>query len=444
MFLSQNKENIFQDNNDASQISVMAEVSNLHRLNHHPLPLSRRSVSSTATTGSLQEETGEEEEEEEFYRHPDPLFLNFDSFSSSGNPSDPTFLDDYTSSFNFDFEVNAAENLDSEYEDPNHLFFGGEEDEEQMNFVTDLFESRETHLAEDPIWEFDSEPVDESGLEFGFGPSLGTNESLRVVDMDSESDSEEFEVNSGFFNNDDGNYDDVFEVNNDNYHSANEREEFEWEEVSERLHFDEVENLNSVIDRIEEISVSSDISPSDSGNSRLGGDMGEEDERNIEWEVLLAMNNLERNFELENSAEGVEESGIPHGNLRDREDYILAMEYDALFGQLVENENASKGSPPAAKSVVENLPSVVFTKELEEISRVVSCAVCMDEFAVGEKLRRMPCFHLYHGECIFPWLHGRNTCPVCRYELPTDDADYERRRFERGGGISASRLTILR
>ncbi|CAL9076827.1 unnamed protein product [Musa acuminata var. zebrina] len=31
--------------------------------------------------------------------------------------------------------------------------------------------------------------------------------------------------------------------------------------------------------------------------------------------------------------------------------------------------------------------------------------------------------HIYHAGCILPWLGIRNTCPVCRHELPTQDDD---------------------
>lgn len=205
--------------------------------------------------------------------------------------------------------------------------------------------------------------------------------------------------------------------------------------MSDRINSDESENLNSVIDRFEGISVSSDIS-SEVGDSMFGDDEGEEEEHNLEWEVLLELNNLESNSEPYVLEEHIDQqSEISRNDLP--EDYVLAMEYDALFGMVVENVNALKGSPPAAKSVAENLPMVIVTKEeVGENSNknMVACAVCKDEASVGEKVTRLPCCHMYHGECILPWLEISNTCPVCRFELPTDDADYEKGRCRRGGG----------
>ncbi|CAG7911717.1 E3 ubiquitin-protein ligase CIP8 [Brassica rapa] len=169
----------------------------------------------------------------------------------------------------------------------------------------------------------------------------------------------------------------------------------------------------------EDTSVSISISPMISSE---GLDTGERTEgaANLEWEVLLNSHTLEINFDVGNRE--IFLTG-------DNEVNINAPEYDMLFEQFSQAGLANlRRFPPASRSFIKDLPMVQLDVEKDEGA---VCAVCKDEMDVGTEAVGLPCDHKYHTECIVPWLKTRNTCPVCRYELPTDSTDYERRKSQR-------------
>eukprot|EP00826_Nyctotherus_ovalis_P004948 TRINITY_DN1109_c0_g2_i2.p1 TRINITY_DN1109_c0_g2~~TRINITY_DN1109_c0_g2_i2.p1 ORF type:complete len:370 (-),score=70.05 TRINITY_DN1109_c0_g2_i2:168-1277(-) len=94
------------------------------------------------------------------------------------------------------------------------------------------------------------------------------------------------------------------------------------------------------------------------------------------------------------------------------------------------SDPVSNGKPPASKAVLSKLP--VFSLEQKHCKKNAqgnieqpNCAVCCNDIKLGEKAQLIPCGHMFHPECIKPWFMQHNTCPICRYELPTDDPYYE-------------------
>ena len=45
-----------------------------------------------------------------------------------------------------------------------------------------------------------------------------------------------------------------------------------------------------------------------------------------------------------------------------------------------------------------------FFLRISVIDKVLQCSVCMEDFTLGEIVRRLPCDHHYHDNCIVQWL----------------------------------------
>ncbi|KAL8218146.1 hypothetical protein R6Q57_021519 [Mikania cordata] len=111
--------------------------------------------------------------------------------------------------------------------------------------------------------------------------------------------------------------------------------------------------------------------------------------------------------------------------------------FDRLLEQLTQIQSNRLGrieqNPPASKSAIEALPTIMIQEA--HVSKQSHCAVCKDPFELQTEARVLPCEHLYHSNCILPWLNLRSSCPVCRHELPSENQD---------SGYSNVGLTIWR
>ncbi|CAK8565223.1 unnamed protein product [Lathyrus sativus] len=96
--------------------------------------------------------------------------------------------------------------------------------------------------------------------------------------------------------------------------------------------------------------------------------------------------------------------------------YFMDHGLDELMEQI--NTNGRGGPAPASRSSIEAMPTIKITQAHVESDS--HCSVCIERFELGSKAREMPCKHIYHSDCIVPWLIQHNSCPVCRNELPSN------------------------
>eukprot|EP00816_Leptocylindrus_hargravesii_P013715 CAMPEP_0196803084 /NCGR_PEP_ID=MMETSP1362-20130617/2520_1 /TAXON_ID=163516 /ORGANISM="Leptocylindrus danicus, Strain CCMP1856" /LENGTH=431 /DNA_ID=CAMNT_0042174517 /DNA_START=144 /DNA_END=1439 /DNA_ORIENTATION=+ len=98
--------------------------------------------------------------------------------------------------------------------------------------------------------------------------------------------------------------------------------------------------------------------------------------------------------------------GVRGGNI-DNMTYEQILE---AFGDGSENRGADE-------AMISSLPSSTIGKASELQEDQKQCSICLDEFCDNDRVRRLPCLHYFHEDCVDRWLRSNASCPVCKHHI---------------------------
>ncbi|KAF9939301.1 hypothetical protein BGZ67_009689 [Mortierella alpina] len=100
-------------------------------------------------------------------------------------------------------------------------------------------------------------------------------------------------------------------------------------------------------------------------------------------------------------------------------DYVFGQGgLDDVITQMMELQSRQSGPVGASDEVINSIP--VHKLTTEELDAKCECSVCKDEFTTEDTCLKLGCNHIFHDDCIKPWLKTNGSCPTCRFSLVSE------------------------
>ena len=62
--------------------------------------------------------------------------------------------------------------------------------------------------------------------------------------------------------------------------------------------------------------------------------------------------------------------------------------------------------------ILNDLEEIEFNEQFKN-QEEIRCTICLESYAIGDKISYLPCAHLFHSSCIKNWIRIKNKCPIC-------------------------------
>mmetsp|Transcript_25725 Transcript_25725/g.56407 ORF Transcript_25725/g.56407 Transcript_25725/m.56407 type:complete len:212 (+) Transcript_25725:204-839(+) len=97
-----------------------------------------------------------------------------------------------------------------------------------------------------------------------------------------------------------------------------------------------------------------------------------------------------------------------------------------ILREFVEHLQQNRGATPGASS--HEIDSFTAEWMVDDVGKLPeelrTCSVCLEEVCCEQRVRTLPCFHTFHGECAEEWLKKKKVCPLCQFSI-TGEAESE-------------------
>ncbi|KAG0274585.1 hypothetical protein BGZ95_009639 [Linnemannia exigua] len=119
-------------------------------------------------------------------------------------------------------------------------------------------------------------------------------------------------------------------------------------------------------------------------------------------------------------------------------DYVFGQGgLDDVITQMMDMQSRQNGPVALTEEAINELPYHKLTSE--ELDAKTECSVCKDEFEGQDTCIQLKCKHIFHEDCIKPWLKTSATCPTCRFSLiPEDGSQQEQQQHHHHGNSSGN------